>query len=218
MRVAHASDLHGNLLPIKTVANSWATQEFDVWLFSGDMFPNCTRGIVERETKFQENWFISKRDALFKSLQDKPIICVDGNHDFISIAEMLKKYAYQGDVYSIHESHVITFKGYKFAGHRYIPYIDGEWNGEKHIPEMSDITNRLFQQFGDSDVLVTHAAPSCELAPEYGCNTLSNALSYLEHTFRYHFFGHIHEYGGKVSKLGNTMLYNNATKCEVILL
>ena len=56
MRVAHASDLHSNLLPLKDVDKA----KIDLFIFSGDFFPNATRGNIETEINFQTHWFLKK--------------------------------------------------------------------------------------------------------------------------------------------------------------
>lgn len=211
MIVAHLSDLHSNLLPLKAVE----TTKIDAFIFSGDFFPNITRGKVATEINFQTDWFLKERDTIFKALGNKPVINVDGNHDFISLGEMLKKYGYAGEVYQINEHEVVEFGGLKFAGHGYIPWIEGEWRGELRLPEMSNIVEKVWQH-GYADVLVTHTPAAGILAGIWGCSVLSNRLSYFDHTFTHHFFGHVHMHSPQEAIINGTKFYNSATCCQIV--
>ena len=206
MIVAHASDLHSNLLPLKDVDKA----KIDLFIFSGDFFPNITRGNIETEINFQTNWFKNNQDTIFKYLGNKPVINVDGNHDFVSLGELLIRHGYAGEVYQINENEIIEFKGLKFAGHGYIPWIEGEWRGELRTPEMTKIVDKVWD-LGFADVLVTHTAPAGILAGPWGCNVLANRLAYRDHMFTHHFFGHVHQYTPQEHTENGTKFYNSAT-------
>ena len=211
MIVAHASDLHSNLLPLKDVDKA----KIDLFIFSGDFFPNITRGNIETEINFQTNWFKNNQDTIFKYLGNKPVINVDGNHDFVSLGELLIRHGYAGEVYQINENEIIEFKGLKFAGHGYIPWIEGEWRGELRTPEMTKIVDKVWD-LGFADVLVTHTAPAGILAGPWGCNVLANRLAYKDHTFTHHFFGHIHQHTPQEHTENGTKFYNSATGCQIV--
>lgn len=211
MIIAHASDLHSNLLPLKAVN----TTKIDAWILTGDFFPNITRGNVQTEINFQTDWFLKKRDTIFKALGDKPVINVDGNHDFVSFGELLRRYAYGGEVYQISENHIVEFRGLKFAGHGYIPWIAGEWRGELRAPEMMTVIDKVWSH-GYADVLVTHTPPAGILADMWGCNVLANRLAYEEHMFTHHFFGHVHQYTPQEHTENGTKFYNSATGCQIV--
>lgn len=211
MRVAHASDLHSNVLVLKNIDIT----KIDVFILTGDFFPNLTRGNVEKEINFQTDWFKKKRETIFRALGDKPVITVDGNHDFISLGDMLKQYAYAGEVYQISEHEIVEFGGLKFAGHGYIPWIDGEWRGELKSPEMANLVNNLFDSHV-ADVLVTHCGPAGVLSGPWGCNALANTLSYRDHTFTHHFFGHVHVHTPQEETVNGTKFYNSATCCQIV--
>jgi Icc-related predicted phosphoesterase len=211
IRVAHASDLHGNILPLKNVD----VTKIDAWILSGDFFPNITRGNVQTEINFQTDWFRKKRDTIFKALGDKPVINVDGNHDFVSLGELLRVYGYAGEVHQISEHEILEFHGLKFAGHGYIPWIEGEWRGELRTPEMTKIVDQVWDN-GFADVLVTHTAPAGILAHIWGCNVLANRLTYRDHSFTHHFFGHIHQHTPQKHTENGTKFYNSATGCQIV--
>ena len=211
MRVAHASDLHSNVLVLKNID----TTKIDAFILTGDFFPNTTRGNVEKEINFQTDWFKRKRETIFHALGDKPVITVDGNHDFISLGDMLKHYAYAGEVHQISEHEIVEFGGLKFAGHGYIPWIEGEWRGELRTPEMMQVVDRVWDH-GNADILVTHAAPAGILDGQWGCNVLSNRLMYGDHTFTHHFFGHVHVHIPQEETVNGTKFYNSATCCQIV--
>lgn len=211
MIVAHASDLHSNLLVLKDID----TTKIDAWILTGDFFPNITRGKVETEINFQTDWFKKKRDTIFKALGNKPVINVDGNHDFISLGDMLKKYGYAGEVYQINEHEVVEFGGLKFTGHGYIPWIEGEWRGELRTPEMTNMVKNLFDSH-IADILVTHCAPAGVLSGQWGCGALANQLNYSDHTFTHHFFGHVHTHSPQEATVNGTKFYNSATGCQIV--
>lgn len=211
MLVAHASDLHGNLLAIRGVDTSQA----EAFVITGDVFPNLTRGKIPTEERFQEDWFVKKRDSIFRDLAGKPVITVDGNHDFISLADMLVKHGYQGEVYSISPDKVIEFGGLRWTGHRLIPWIDGEWAGESTFSELLEAASAVLDHAG-AEVLVTHVPPAGILSGPWGCSALTNLLTYKPHSFRHHFFGHVHEHGGKRMEELGMKFYNGACSCRII--
>jgi len=211
IRVAHASDLHGNILPLKNVD----VTKIDAWILSGDFFPNITRGNIQTEINYQSDWFCNERDTIFKALGDKPVINVDGNHDFVSLGALLNEYAYAGQVLQIAENKLVEFNGLKFAGHGYIPWINGEWRGELRIPEMTNIVDQVWDN-GFADVLVTHVPPAGILAGPWGCSVLANSMTYKDHTFTHHFFGHIHHHKPMEHSQNGTRFYNSATGCQIV--
>jgi Icc-related predicted phosphoesterase len=211
MRVAHASDLHSNLLILKSID----TTKIDAFILTGDFFPNITRGNVQTEINYQTDWFKKKRETIFRALGNKPVITVDGNHDFISLGDMLSDYAYAGEVHQISEHGIIEFGGLKWAGHGYIPWIEGEWRGELRVPEMMQIVDKVWNH-GYADVLVTHTAPAGILAKEWGCNALANKLTYSDHMFTHHFFGHVHVHIPQEETVNGTKFYNSATCCQIV--
>jgi Icc-related predicted phosphoesterase len=116
MKYFHASDLHGDLNVLTLIGKN-----VDAVILTGDVFPNRTRGNVIVEQEFQEEWFKTKITPFFRSLAGRPVITVDGNHDFVSLAEMLQKYRYPGDVHAIAPNKVVEFGGHSWTGHRFIP-------------------------------------------------------------------------------------------------
>jgi len=207
MRILHTSDLHGN------VHVNWPLlSRADVWLDTGDFFPNFGRPIKPlREQVYQSRWFESKCYPILREwLGSTPLITVPGNHDFVSLGELL---AIRG-----HTVHFVTpngfeFGGLRFAGFREINVVTREWKGEADSDRLRDLTIQVAN--ARPDVLVTHAPPAgiitTQLA-DYGITHLANYVSgYLgECPVRHHFFGHSHIGGGEQETIGSTRFYNGA--------
>ena len=207
MIVGHASDLHGNLGGILG-----SSHKPDVWILSGDICPNKTRGKVAVEFPYQAEWLAHNALPLVEKFGDTPVVVVEGNHDYIDIAALLRLYG--ANAVNVTPEGV-DVAGIRFAGFREIPYMIGEWNGE--CRDFSDIVDRTFDS--DPEILVTHAPPAGILDDDGmgkyghggGIPQLTSALAYRPHRVRAHFFGHIHEQGGKhFQKLG-VHFFNGAT-------
>lgn len=199
MKVLHTSDLHGRyhlLLNVK--------EEFDVWIDTGDFFPNSVygRGIQERD--YQHKWFVKHKNLdrrITDWLGSRASVYVPGNHDFEELANLLpgiQRITPQG----------LDIGGLKLAGFRQIPYINGYWNGE-----IWDFTEVIEQTLATNpDVLVTHSPPHTILdeQPRYGITLLTSYLLYKDHNIRHHLFGHCHLDGGKTESKAGIKFYNGA--------
>lgn len=186
MRIFHSSDLHGDVSRLRRAA------DFDVWLDTGDFFPNLTRGVRPTETRYQPAWWQLKAEKrVLQFLQDRPVITVPGNHDFVSLADLLKA-AGHTQVYEVTAGVRVELGGERFAGYREIPWIAGEWVGEEH--ELRRPVGLALDQ--DPTILVTHAPPHGILdgtdAAHIGVSELTSWLFYKTHHVRHHFFGHKH--------------------------
>lgn len=207
MIIGHCSDLHGNLNGIFR-----GSQKPDVWVLSGDICPNLTRGQVSVEVPFQKVWFAKQAPILAKRFADRPVVVVGGNHDYIDLAELLLPYGVDA-VTLTPEGAIVA--GVRFAGFREIPYMRGEWNGE--CRDFSDIVDRTFNS--DPEIIVTHAPPAGILDDDglgaqghgYGISALTNSLMYRPNQVRAHLFGHIHEHGGEDVKKFGIHFINGAT-------
>jgi Icc-related predicted phosphoesterase len=206
----HISDPHGDLFIYRTIPDA-----AELLVISGDVFPSFSRGNRKTEPLNQENWFSEVcHEHIFPKFKNRPVITVDGNHDFIELAPMLRKYGYQGPVYQITPEKVIDLGRHKWTGHRYIPYICNEWEGELMIPEMVDVVNKVFSH-KDADILVVHTPPDGILSHQFGCPVLANALTYQEHNFKYVFCGHIHQAAGKLEQNG-IKFWNSACSGQLV--
>lgn len=200
MRIGHFSDLHGNLSALRN-----AEEIPDVWVCSGDFFPNSTRGIRSIEQEYQKNWFAAQN--LPSLLKGKPLLFVGGNHDYVSLADLLVEVGYPAQNITLQG---VVVDGVRFAGFREIPYIRGEWNGETHRTDIAAIVVDLFSN--PPDILVTHAPPAGILDNGHtpGIEAITSLLTYSDHNVKVHLFGHIHEDGGKIVEEMGIRFFNSA--------
>lgn len=219
MLIAHASDLHGNY---KRKLSSINVP--DLWIISGDFFPNYGRGPYtnnridpDYELNYQLRWWENHAAPIMECLRGAPVIWVGGNHDFVSLVPMLSQWAYDGEAYDLSHGPA-TVHGKVFAGFSEIPYIRGEWVGETHGFE--DIVRNVMEQ--NPDILVTHAPPAGILDKSgyghCGISELTTALTYAPHQISHHFFGHVHNDGGKTLQEMGITFVNSAENVQTIVL
>ena len=206
LTICHFSDLHGNANKLFAVQDKHA----DVYVCSGDFFPNASRGDAEVEAPFQREWLHAPQpkgsviDRMVALIGTAPFLWVGGNHDYIDLADELRA---QGV-----NAHTITPEGVRvcgltFAGFREIPYITGEWAGEAQQDTLRHLVYQTMQN-GNPDVLVTHAPPAGIMDRDRGCGhgfgiqAITSALAYTEHQVRMHLFGHIHASQGTENIMG----------------
>ena len=211
IRIAHASDLHGNLGPLFDAVERSGRP--DVWVLSGDICPNDSRGIVEIEVPYQTEWAADFDQELVELFGGAPVVSVPGNHDYIDMGAVLRDLGI--DAHTVSETSPVEVAGLRFAGFRYVPWIAGEWNGEAHGFEA--VVDAIVAS--DPDILVTHA-PAAGLLDQgghsVGIRELTTALTYRLRRVRAHLFGHNHEMGGRtITEMG--ILFSNAAEtCQII--
>jgi len=210
LNVLHSSDLHGDWKDVLRFRN------FDVWIDSGDFFPNKTRGTPE-EKRYQTRWFANKGvgERLTEWLAGRPLISVSGNHDYVSLTKLMREAgarAYQATPKGV------EVDGVEYAGFRQVPYIFGEWAGETHQGDFRSLVDEVFDV--PPDILVTHAGPADILSggDRYhgGINSLASALAWQPHTIQAHFFGHDHEFGSQTREEVGVIFSNSATKPKIV--
>ena len=208
MLIGHFSDLHGDLNILRN-----AMQIPDLWICSGDFFPNKTRGNIPVETKYQTLWFQKHKNEILDLLGGIPVLCVGGNHDYVSFASLLRNVGHEA--YEIPRDG-IDFMGHRFAGFREINFIQGEWNGETPVSDMKAIVDQVLD--ADPDILVTHAPPSgiFDRGNDYGISALILSLMYRDHKVKYHFFGHSHLSGGQIHQEMGIIFINSACHVQFI--
>ena len=140
--IFHTSDLHGSYHGLLTQLAQ--IENLDIWVDTGDFFPNKTRG-TSVEKSYQMKWAldytkIAHRIAEICMERNISVVSVSGNHDYVSLADLLKVAGMSGNnVFDLSSaSHSATVHGIKFAGFREIPYIAGEWAGETETHADSD--------------------------------------------------------------------------------
>lgn len=207
--IAHASDLHGNLDSLLA-----GTDLPDVWVLTGDIFPNETRGNRSVEVPFQTAWFDTIADALVARLGGRPVVCVGGNHDYVNLAHLLRSRGVEA--YDVEEGPV-DILGHRFAGFGSIPYLVGEWNREEIA--LGPVVDACFEQ--DPTILVTHAPASgildqCSDGHGDGVRPLTAALQFRPHRIVAHLHGHIHEQAQQDVEEMGIHFFNGACGCRFI--
>jgi len=206
MIIGHFSDLHGHLDPLlESKGNP------DLWVATGDIFPNFTRGHAQVEVGYQTKWFsLHARDLLLR-LDGVPLLSVPGNHDWVDFAKLLSRHGHPA--YSVTPKGIYLM-GHKFAGFPNIPIIAGEWNYEAPSVYLAALVKMTMAS--KPDILVTHAPPDGILdmgGPEGhtgGIAALTGALAYTHHNVKVHLFGHIHEAGQESVEEMGIQFYNGS--------
>jgi len=208
MKIAHASDIHGDVSVLAKV-----DEPVDLWVLTGDIFPNVTRGNRRIEEVAQVRWYAEMSRWFAHTFGKTPVLLVPGNHDYADLANLLRR-----DGVNAREvtPEGLTFKGVRFAGFGQIPIIAGEWNRETTMSQLAILTRRTLE-LGNPEVLVTHAPPDGILNGLYrGIGPLTSYLSYRPHRVRLHLFGHAHEDGGREETIMGIRFVNSALTATVI--
>lgn len=211
MRVGHFSDLHGDLKVVSVFVEKHGRP--DLWICTGDFFPNQPTLTDRSEEEYQGRWFRRESSSFLRALGDVPVIWCPGNHDFVDARTVIPH------AHHITPDGFLDLMGHRFSGFREIPYINGRWKGEiQELDFVSIIDDALSH---DPDILVTHTPPygilGCTSSlDEVGSTTLAQYLMYVEHKIKHHFFGHIHECGGQSVEEGGIEFHNSACCVRMI--
>jgi len=210
MKILHTSDQHGKL------RSRHLECEFDIWVDTGDFFPNKTRGDVHVEVPFQHNWIERKIRAIINALAGRPLVSVSGNHDYINLAQALINAGYE-NAHKINPTEIVEVSGLRFGGFPNINWIEGEWNYETPRGDIGRIVKNC--PLDRIDILVTHAPPGSILdlydGVSEGLAALSSALFYMPNSVKCHFFGHVHDCGGLTEEHHGIRFFNGATHRKV---
>jgi len=212
MKIGHFSDLHGQYEILGKIPNESLP---DVWLNTGDFFPNFVYDDRARDAERQVIWFKHKFDSIAARLRGRPLLSVDGNHDFVRLGSLMAGKGYFAKNIT---PEGLVFNGVKFAGFHEIPFIGGYWNGEIQQDDFGPIVDKTFEF--KPDILVTHAPPSGILDAGFysgGSTKLTSKLTNnTEPNPRFHFFGHIHECSGRRIELMGTTFVNSACCVQIV--
>jgi len=212
VKISHHSDTHG--LPRQAVHD-----EADVIVLSGDLCPNRTRGHVDIEIAYQENWLARTGEQWRVWAKGKPLVLIPGNHDFfIDIARMLRRAGVAAhDVYLASA----TIYGVTFLGLPDIPWMGGDWNHERGEQEIEARFATVLDE--RPDVVVNHCPPHGVLDEPYdfgdyhiGSTAFARLLGSHGHEPKAYLCGHCHERGGRVERVRSTIVSNAATRRALI--
>ena len=155
-------------------------------------------------------------------LRGRPLISVQGNHDFTSLADPMKRAG--ANVWDVGAQGPIEVGGEVFAGFREIPYVTGEWAGELQAGMMGQAAASELVRKGLSanpTILLTHSPGAGILdyckpkGGHCGLPSLSFALATRPHRVKLHLFGHVHEETGIKEEMG--ILFSNAATTARII-
>ena len=212
MRVLHSSDLHGGYPALQGVE-----ADFDVWLDTGDFFPNLAgpAGPVDadEEVAFQRRWMAGAPDLAGRIaiwLAGRPALIMPGNHDYVDLAGAVRDAGARA-IEVVPRG--VELLGLRWAGFRQVKWMDGTWNGE--TADFSEVVSQTF--LNEPDVLVTHGPPAGLLESElgYGISALRDALQQSTR-IRTHFFGHDHRTGGMSTEAFGIRFYNGAKSVRMV--
>ena len=218
MIIYHWSDNHGNLSHLSKFVEENGLP--DVFVMTGDFFPNSYAVFLDGkvgEEDFQHAWFLSKVEDLKRILGGKPMMYVWGNHDFfLADRDFFQNHGI--DAYQI-SPQPLYFMGLTWAGSRHIPEIGGHWNGEASDNMLEEITRWITK--ARPDMLLTHSPPHgmldlCRSGDRAGIRPLMDAISTGKISPKVHFFGHIHECGGRQEEIEGTLFVNSATTIQKV--
>ena len=207
MFIGHVSDLHGNLNPL------YATSRMpDVWVFTGDNVDNDSSSpVYDSEVREQTWWLNEVADRFIARLGGKPVVCVDGNHDYVDMAAFLRSKGVEA--YNVADGPV-DLLGERFAGYRNIPRISGVWQGETFSADFPAIVEKMMAQ--DPTIVVVHAPPAGILDDDRGCGhghgvtSLTSALCKYGHRVKACLYGHVHRQGGRQQTEMDILFANGA--------
>lgn len=250
MKILHTSDLHGNwrfllqytdfdvwvdtgdFIPNISRGESIEAKSQNLWLTKpGSIWESQMRPwLLQRYGEAARAWGLTPREMppegssivkeLTRWLAGRPVITVQGNHDFTSFAEPLR--AAGARAHDVGAQGPVQVDGLRFAGFREIPFVTGEWAGEVGRDEEDPLIDEQFRLLvrkvagARPDVLLTHSPPaqildySIPKRGHCGVSALYSWLMYQNHTVRLHLFGHVHECYGTEKIEEPSILFSNA--------
>lgn len=220
MRLVHLSDSHGRFYTVPR-------RGIDATIHSGDFLPNKTRGNLDIEPVYQEEWLLRHKPIFLEWMPlPMPFLFCRGNHDFMNPVPILQEMG----INAIDISGQIAVVGdLKFFGFPFTPWFTGEWWGELTTREMTMAMEGLLLvlERDKPDVLVSHGPMYGILDEAYGENCGSKDLFHLlthvtKHLPKLFLCGHIHESHGEfprpIHSVGGQQMrvFNSATTFHVI--
>ncbi len=221
MRILHTSDLHGRYKPL---LRALAAGDYDIWVDTGDFFPNKTPLGSPDEMRFvqprwQARWFGFKqlKYRLAEALDGRPMVSVSGNHDFTRFANQLRSAG--ADARQLEAGDCLELLGQRIAGFREVPEDEGRWMGELPQDAFAELVATT-EALGPS-LLLTHAPPGGILDDvaedgHIGVMALTDWLGSRAHGVRAHLFGHTHRHGGQEVERHGLRFINGATQIRVL--
>ena len=175
IKVLHLSDTHAGHFwkyPIPS--------DVDVVCHTGDLFPDAF--LKEMSIATQTAWIKNYIDEINIWIGSRPLLYVQGNHDFVHLKDFVKSIELS--------STPISLLGEQWCGLAEVPWINGRWNNEADLATMAAAVDRVISAPGT--ILLSHTPPASILAQEWGCQSLTSQLFYRENQYKAVLFGHVH--------------------------
>lgn len=203
MKALHISDTHGLFPTLDT--------SVDIVLHTGDFCPNFVVTDPEMEAHLQRDWLKRKYWTINKWLRGRPMLVVQGNHDFTQITG-------PGVIDITNKKH--TIDNLNFYGFPWVPEF-GPWNWGSNEQEMEQRVNRI--PWGEIDVLMAHCPPKgvLDFCPGGHIGNKQLARAVVEHADdlpKWLLCGHVHEQGGGTDLHHQMTILNNATTQRTVTL
>ncbi len=219
MIILHVSDTHGPV-PWKKLP-----EDFDILCHSGDWAPDHPNTDSRPDTISHQRAFFEREGPCMAAwLGERPLVFCLGNHDLLSEAWVERSLMNNGvNAFAPGpEGSVVTLKGQQsvlFRGFRFTPYIHDGFEGGCEEHDLEYRVEAMAAQWRPRDVLVAHCPPQGEaVAPfpqHWGNRALLGAL--LEPLApRVVLCGHLHENGGSVTVIKDTLVYNSARRYSLV--
>lgn len=203
MILSHCSDLHSVLFPLP--------KEAEIIINTGDFLPNKTRGDRNVEPKYQLQWLNDNLERIKRWLDGRLMIFCSGNHDILGLSECENLFkSHNINIIDITNTYYIHPE-FNIYGYPSIPYIDGEWNYERYLPDLANELRVLDLKISDNkewnsdkfSILACHCPPYGVLdevpgaiySEHFGNRALTNKLVYNQFKTRFDLIlcGHIHQ-------------------------
>jgi Icc-related predicted phosphoesterase len=221
--IGHVSDLHGYHTPL-----GLNTREPDLWVWSGDMLKEDWNRPAATQPAVQHSYLETWGPSFAKWFMGKPVLVVDGNHDWIPACRWLQRHGIDARQVTTKKQEVL---GFTYAGFPWIPIVENpskdmngkpiRWNHMRSEPELREAVDEVFRD--PPDLLITHAPPAKILdgaanGGHYGISYLANRLQgYKPHGIKAHFFGHVHNNAGVHYEEGiGTLFVNSACRLQFV--
>jgi Icc-related predicted phosphoesterase len=217
MLIYHFSDNHGRFEKLKAYVDANGLP--DVFVMTGDFFPNCSSNYQRdkaTEASWQETWMLKYMDTFQTILGGKPLLFCLGNHDYADLEDICSTVGI--DAKKVPPTGM-EYLGYKWAGFGHVPYLWGHWNREADEKLLGILTGEVV--VAAPDFLLTHAPPfkildKTKHGELIGIRPLYGALASGVLNPKYHFFGHVHEHGGERETIDGTTFVNSATTIQKV--
>lgn len=212
MRILHMSDTHGRM-PEPPVDG------YDVIVHSGDLLPNRTFGLRVIEEAFQRAWLEENAPRWSPRYWTKPLLIVQGNHDYRSAESILREIGIDAHDISnrLHQVDGVSFYGFPWTP----TFYDWNWMcGPLEMRHHLATAGELMEQ-GVVDVLVSHGPMYGVLdrnreGDRCGCRVLRETMQAARHPPKALLHGHIHEAAGLQAWVRGVLVSNAATTQRIV--